>query len=761
MVRGIASGSRRAEKAKKARDARSGVTTVARRRMKLSPSDRLRRLEESRWAWIVDLNSVFIWSSSDSYPLIGYRPEELVGRNVGLVMDMRELTRAEAMINAVGLPEDGLSNLIISASHRDGSAPWFEVSIQPSTDSRGEVIGFRGIARFIGPDAAQVLATQRVRRRIEHIIDNGLLMTAFQPIVDVQNWTIVGVEALSRFVEDPGTAPDVWFAEASAIGLGAALELRAVRTALTAAQALPTHLYVSVNVAPMTCLDPALRQIVAESGIDPRRLILEVTEHSQVADYGPLTTVLTELRACGIRIAVDDAGAGFASGQHILKIKPDIIKLDRGIITAIDTEPGQRALAAGLVAFATHIGAQVTAEGVETLRESTCIRELGIQCVQGFFYGRPTVERREWASWTASPASAAAMSTALQPPGLSDVGASMVHVGFGEQADPDRGVDADTGAPPHRRRSSSDAKAEPVRYGAFAVAVLDALPDATAVLDGTGVIVAVNRAWRTFTVEGGGYLDATGVGISYLEVCSRSAAAGATDALEALVGLQAVLSGETDIREWEYPCPTPSGVRWFLSRITAMEGTGSGAVVSHVDITRRKRSEEELAHRASHDPLTGLANRLLLGQRLGESLRRRARQLHPLDVGVLYIDLDSFKPVHDSLGHAAGDDLLTVVAHRLNEQVRSVDTAARMGGDEFAVCVPGVTESELATMADRLTVALSMPYRIRGREVRISVSIGRHLATAGDDPDAALHAADRDMYHAKGIDVRQGPALTA
>ncbi len=760
MARGVASWTRRVEKAKKVRDARPGVTTVARRQMKPASSDNSRKRQESRWAWIIDLNSVFIWSSSDSYPLIGYHPEELVGRNVDLVMDLRELARAEAMVNAVGIPQEGLSNLIVSASHRDGSSPWFEVSVQPSTDARGELVGYRGIARYIGPDAAQVLATQRVRRRIEHIIDNGLLMTAFQPIVDVQNWTIVGVEALSRFVEDPGTAPDVWFAEASAIGLGAELELRAVRTALTAAEALPTHLYVSVNVAPTTCLHPDLPQILTESGIDPRRLILEVTEHSQVADYEPLITVLSALRACGIRIAVDDAGAGFASGQHILKIKPDVIKLDRGIITAIDTEPGQRALAAGLVAFAAHIGAQVTAEGVETLRESTCIRELGIQCVQGFFYGRPTVERREWATWTAFGEPTAASMSSSDHRGPSDHVAATSRGPIGFPGHWSWGADEDIGGPMGRHPSNTAGKPVPPRYGAFAVAVLDALPDATAVLDSTGVIVAVNRAWRLFTVEGGGRLDATGVGTSYLEVCARSAAAGEADALEALVGLQAVLSGKTEIREWEYPCPTPSGVRWFLSRITGMDGDGSGAVVSHVDITRRKRSEDELAHRASHDPLTGLANRLLFGQRLGEALRRRARQLHPLGVGVLYIDLDSFKPVNDSLGHAAGDELLTVVAHRLSEQVRSMDTVARMGGDEFAVCAPGITDSDLALIADRLSVALSLPYRVRGRDVQISVSIGRHLAIAGDEPDAALHAADRKMYHAKGI-VRQGPALTA
>lgn len=733
MARGSASKAHAGDK--KVRDARSGVTTIGRRRMKPSSPMNNGKLQESRWSWMIDLHSVFLWSSSDCYPLLGYRPEELIGNSVGKVMDVRELARAESMVNAVGIPAEGLSNLIVSATHRDGSPQWFEVSIQPATDARGEVVGIRGVTRYIGPDAARVLATQRARRRIEHIIHNELLMTAFQPIVDVQSSAIVGVEALSRFIEDPGAAPDLWFAEASAIGLGSELELRALRTALTAAQALPPHLYISVNVAPTTCLEQALGQVIAESGIDPRRLILEVTEHSPVADYEPLTAVLTELRADGIRIAVDDAGAGFASGQHILRIRPDVIKLDRGIVTAIDSEPGQRALAAGMIAFAANIGAQVTAEGVETLRESACVRELGVDCVQGFLYGRPTVERREWATWTA-PAQAPPI-----PPG------QPVAIAPRTVADLDPRVLA--------------AKAEPPRYGAFAVSVLDALPDPTAVLDNTGVIVAVNRAWRMVTVDGGGMLDATGVGVSYLEVCARSAAAGSADALDALGGLQAVLSGEIRVREREYSCTTSGGVRWFVSRVTAIDGHGAGAVVAHVDITRRKRSEEELAHRASHDPLTGLANRLLFGQRLGEALRRRPMRITPDTVGVLSIDIDGCTPVNDSFGFAAGEELLGLVGQRLREQVRSSDTVARMGGDEFAVCTPGIGDEGLAAMAQRIGVTLELPYRVRGRDLHISVGVGRHVAVAGDDADAALHAAHQDVCRAKGTDIPRGPALKA
>jgi hypothetical protein len=150
-------------------------------------------------------------------------------------------------------------------------------------------------------------------------------------------------------------------------------------------------------------------------------------------------------------------------------------------------------------------------------------------------------------------------------------------------------------------------RADGARADGFARAVLDALPDATAILDQSGTIVSVNRAWRMFTLDNNGRAEATGVGVNYLEVCRRAAAQGCDDAVEVLVGLQAVLAGETVESDREYPCPSPTVGRWFTSRITPIRHPGGGAVVAHVNISRRKLSEQELAHLASHDSLTGLA----------------------------------------------------------------------------------------------------------------------------------------------------------
>jgi diguanylate cyclase (GGDEF)-like protein len=290
----------------------------------------------------------------------------------------------------------------------------------------------------------------------------------------------------------------------------------------------------------------------------------------------------------------------------------------------------------------------------------------------------------------------------------------------------------------------------------FAAAVLDALPDATAVLDRTGTIVAVNRAWRLFALDNGGRPDSTGVGVNYLDVCDRAAAGGCADAAEVLNGLQAVLAGETVERDRDYPCPSSTSDRWFTLRMTPILGPTGGAVASHVNISRRKRSEEILAHQASHDPLTGLANRVLLVERLTAALLDRPGR-HPVaDVGLLYVDLDDFKPVNDTYGHDAGDEVLLTTAQTLTRLVRPQDTVARLGGDEFAVCAPRIGVDDLAGLERRISTALCEPQHIHGQLVSVHASIGVHLAGGNDTAVEALHAADRAMYAVKGSRHRNG-----
>jgi diguanylate cyclase (GGDEF)-like protein/PAS domain S-box-containing protein len=173
------------------------------------------------------------------------------------------------------------------------------------------------------------------------------------------------------------------------------------------------------------------------------------------------------------------------------------------------------------------------------------------------------------------------------------------------------------------------------------------------------------------------------------------------------------------------------------------------------DITERKLAEEHIRHLAHHDALTGLPNRTLFYDRLRQAMALAGRERHEL--ALLYIDLDRFKAVNDSLGHDAGDELLKAVAARMRSLVRGADTVARMGGDEFTVIVPKLTSREgAATLAQKLIDALSAPFQLHlaapgpAREVRIGSSIGIAVYPADtQDIDGLIKAADSAMYEAK------------
>ena len=190
---------------------------------------------------------------------------------------------------------------------------------------------------------------------------------------------------------------------------------------------------------------------------------------------------------------------------------------------------------------------------------------------------------------------------------------------------------------------------------------------------------------------------------------------------------------------------------WFGGRAVSLLGDPDvrGIVVSMHDITRRKAAEHELAHQAFHDELTGLANRTLFLDRMEQTLRRAGRT--GTAPTVLCLDLDGFKDVNDSLGHLAGDELLRVVAGRLEGVVRAADTVARLGGDEFAVLVDGTSGglAEASALAERVLVALGEPIDLDGQRVTISASVGIVAAEPGSTPLSLLRDGDIAMYRAK------------
>jgi EAL domain-containing protein (putative c-di-GMP-specific phosphodiesterase class I) len=225
------------------------------------------------------------------------------------------------------------------------------------------------------------------RDRVVRALSGDVLHMVFQPIAELATGATVGVEALARFADLPARPPNEWFRDAAEVGLAIDLELAAVRRALGHLDLLRVDECMTVNVSPATATSAQLTALLAD--VDATRIVLEVTEHAAVDDYDLLVSGLAALRADGIRVAVDDAGAGFASLNHILRIQPDIIKLDIALVRDIDRDPVKRALASSLVTFAGDIGATLIAEGVESPDELRTLRELDVPWGQGYLIARP------------------------------------------------------------------------------------------------------------------------------------------------------------------------------------------------------------------------------------------------------------------------------------------------------------------------------------------------------------------------------------
>jgi EAL domain-containing protein (putative c-di-GMP-specific phosphodiesterase class I) len=249
----------------------------------------------------------------------------------------------------------------------------------PATDTASQFV-----ANVLRPGMNQDRA---VRKRVEAVLNGTGLTMQFQPILDLKTGRITGCEALARFAPAPTRAPDLWFADAQRVGLGPQLQLAAISKALTQLPQLPPNIYLAVNVGHDIANEPELLRLLHT--IDSRRVVIELTEHLHVEDYPTLIDAISRIRATGARLAIDDTGAGFAGFSHILKLSPDLIKLDRILTTGVDIDPARQALAGALVKFAAATRAKVIAEGIETAAELDTIHQLGVDYGQGYFLGTP------------------------------------------------------------------------------------------------------------------------------------------------------------------------------------------------------------------------------------------------------------------------------------------------------------------------------------------------------------------------------------
>ncbi|HEY0814472.1 MAG TPA: EAL domain-containing protein [Pseudonocardia sp.] len=215
----------------------------------------------------------------------------------------------------------------------------------------------------------------------------GILRMDFQPIIDTARGSVVGYESLARFTGLPH-APDHWFALAHVAGVGAELEARALGIALQARSALPRNCFLSVNVGPEGLLSAPVASVFADAG-DLRGVVVEITEQSPVGNYDALRDAIAPVRAAGALLAVDDAGAGFASLKHITVLRPDFVKVDRDLIAGIDTDETKAAAVEALGLFTSRLDSWLVAEGVETSAELDRLLSLRVPLVQGYGLGRP------------------------------------------------------------------------------------------------------------------------------------------------------------------------------------------------------------------------------------------------------------------------------------------------------------------------------------------------------------------------------------
>lgn len=229
--------------------------------------------------------------------------------------------------------------------------------------------------------------SRQERDAVLGLFEDGVMSTVLQPIVDVRDGRTLGVEALTRFASNPPMPPNIWFAAAARQGLGLELEAAAISRASRLLPQLPSDWYLSLNASPALVESDVLGDLLLDE-IAPR-LVVEVTEHAAVSDYVTLGDRLGRLRDRGIRVAVDDAGAGFASLRHVVELDPDMIKVDGSIVRGLDGAPLQRAMVETLGVFASRAGASIVAEAVETPNELAVLQELDVPCAQGYLFASP------------------------------------------------------------------------------------------------------------------------------------------------------------------------------------------------------------------------------------------------------------------------------------------------------------------------------------------------------------------------------------
>ncbi len=579
----------------------------------------------------------------------------------------------------------------------------------------------------------------------------GAFELDYQAQFDTGTRRITGFEALLRWTRDGQgrVAPDIVIPIAERAGLIGQIGGWVLRRACRDAMSWPEPITLAVNLSSSQFDDGSLVTLVeaalAESGLQPGRLELEITESTVMRNTASVSEALARLRRLGVRIVLDDFGTGYSALSYLSNIPVGKVKIDRSFVAKIVRSQADNRIIAAIIRLCSELGVACNAEGVETEEQLAELVLHGCGEAQGFLLSRPVAAdavpallARHGAGPAGSDATQPGMQSRIQPGQETGIQTGIQKgTQKGTQTGTQRGTQ--TGRLSGWRQDSTHFCFEQIVATANDIVIVT-----TTDLDRPGPsILYVNEAFTRLT----GYRPEEVLGRSPRMLQGTGTSRAALDRVAA--GLRAGQPVSEKILNYA----KDGSPYWLDLRIVPMRDA-EGEIVQFVaiqrDVTLDKRRLDELQTAAERDALTGIPNRRFLLRSIETALRDAAGRADP-GLCLAYLDIDRFKAVNDTLGHAAGDALLFGIAGRLVETVRRIDLVGRIGGDEFAVCMPSITaEDALATIECLRRSLAAAPFDTQAGPVRVTVSAGIAVARPGErDVSVLMQRADRAMYAAK------------
>lgn len=343
----------------------------------------------------------------ERFPLSGsFCTRVLDGRFPTLIRDTRadpdaallEMTRRLRMGSYVGVPLVGPQGLTVGMLCAISDSPSPGLTERDVTALKLLASLLREVQDRALTDARVVADHETLRHALWEVVDGTGRHAVLQPIVEIATGRVVAAEGLTRFTTqspllgDTGRlrAPAQWFDDASRLGLREQLELATAAAVLDLLDVVPVETALTINLGPETILGQGLPELLADHPLE--RIVIELTEHAPVRDYEELAEALHPYRSHGTQLAVDDAGAGYSSLQHVLDVHPDLLKIDMSLVRGAHVDLPRRTLLQALADFGHATGCQLIAEGIESEQELAAVAGCGVELAQGFFLARPSAE---------------------------------------------------------------------------------------------------------------------------------------------------------------------------------------------------------------------------------------------------------------------------------------------------------------------------------------------------------------------------------